>query len=39
VVAAAYGYCDMPPHDLDADAVIDSFEGLIPALVGLGRAA
>ena len=39
VVAAAYGYCDMPPHHLGADAVIDSFEGLIRALVGLGRAA
>lgn len=39
VVAAAYGYCDAPPHDLDADAVIDSFAGLIPALATLGSNA
>jgi len=37
VVAAAYGYCDMPPQDLGADAVIDSFADLIPALEALGR--
>ena len=35
VVAAAYGYCDKPPHELGADAVIDSLEGLIPALESL----
>ena len=35
VVAAAYGYCDKPPHDLGADAVIDSLDGLIPALEAL----
>ena len=39
VIAAAYGYCDKPPHDLGADAVIDSFAGLIPALEGFARAA
>jgi phosphoglycolate phosphatase len=39
VVAAAYGYCDRPPHALGADAVIDSFAGLIPALEGLARTA
>lgn len=39
VIAAAYGYCDRPPHDLGADAVIDSFGALIPALTSLGRAA
>ncbi|MDC8754551.1 HAD-IA family hydrolase [Erythrobacter sp. sf7] len=38
VIAAAYGYCDRPPHELGADAVIDSFAGLIPALHGLERA-
>jgi phosphoglycolate phosphatase len=38
VVAAAYGYCDRPPHELGADAVIDSFDALIPALTSLGRA-
>lgn len=32
VIAAAYGYCDRPPHDLGADGVIDSFAALIPAL-------
>ena len=32
VVGAAYGYCDKPPHELGADAVIDSLDGLIPAL-------
>ncbi len=35
VVAAAYGYCDKPAHELGADAVIDSFAGLIPALKSL----
>jgi phosphoglycolate phosphatase len=39
VIAAAYGYCDRPPHELGADAVIDSFEALIPALAGLSPAA
>ena len=38
VIAAAYGYCDKPPHELGADAVIDSFAGLIPALQGLEPA-
>ncbi|GAB4477440.1 MAG: HAD family hydrolase [Erythrobacter tepidarius] len=38
VVAAAYGYCDLPAHDLGADAVIDSFDALNPALAGLSRA-
>lgn len=35
VIAAAYGYCDRPPHELGADAVIDSFDALTPALAGL----
>lgn len=39
VVAAAYGYCDAPPHDLGADAVIDSLDALIPALMNLGLRA
>ncbi|MFN3864949.1 MAG: HAD-IA family hydrolase [Erythrobacter sp.] len=39
VVAAAYGYCDRPAHQLGADAVIDSFSDLIPALAGLGAAS
>lgn len=32
VVAAAYGYCDKPPDELGADAVIESLAGLISAL-------
>lgn len=35
VIAAAYGYCDRPAHDLGADAVIDSFDQLIPVLGAL----
>jgi phosphoglycolate phosphatase len=35
VIAAAYGYCDKPPLQLGADAVIDSFEELIPTLAAL----
>lgn len=35
VIAAAYGYCDAPPHELGADAVIDSLAGLIGALEAL----
>lgn len=35
VIAAAYGYCDRPPHELGADAVIDSLDRLIPALEAL----
>jgi phosphoglycolate phosphatase len=38
-VAAAYGYCDADPHRMGADAVIDSFGGLIPALAGLTPSA
>ncbi|MDZ4306637.1 HAD-IA family hydrolase [Allopontixanthobacter sp.] len=32
VIAAGYGYCDVPPHELGADAVIADFSELIPAL-------
>ena len=32
VVAACYGYCDRPRGELGADATIDSFAELIPAL-------
>ena len=35
VVGAAYGYCDCAPHELGADAIIDSLDGLIPALESL----
>lgn len=39
VIAAAYGYCDKPAHELGADAVIDSFDGLFPALATLSRSS
>ncbi|MEL7197621.1 MAG: HAD-IA family hydrolase [Pseudomonadota bacterium] len=35
VIAAAYGYCDKPPQDLGANAVIDSLDQLIPTALGL----
>lgn len=35
VVVAGYGYCDKPPHELGGDVVIDSFDQLLGALVGL----
>jgi phosphoglycolate phosphatase len=31
-VAVSFGFCDAPPHELGADAVIDHFDDLIPAL-------
>jgi len=37
VVACAYGYCDKPPHELGADTVIQSADGLIAALEALPR--
>jgi len=36
VVAVSFGYCDAPPHELGADAVIDHFDQLIPTLARLG---
>ncbi|KWV90695.1 HAD-IA family hydrolase [Erythrobacter sp. YT30] len=35
IIAAAYGYCDKPPSELGADAVIDSLDQLIPAALKL----
>lgn len=35
VIAAGYGYCDVPPHELGADAIIANFNELIPALQSL----
>ena len=32
VVVLSFGYNDMPPAEMDADAVIDDFAELIPAL-------
>ena len=34
-VAVSFGFCDAAPHDLGADAVIDHFDALIPALARL----
>jgi phosphoglycolate phosphatase len=31
-VAVSFGFCDAAPHKLEADAVIDHFDDLIPAL-------
>jgi phosphoglycolate phosphatase len=31
-VAVSFGFCDVPPHELGADAVIDSFAELVPVL-------
>ena len=34
-IAVSFGFCDAPPHELGADAVIDHFDQLIPALTRL----
>lgn len=34
-VAVSFGFCDAPPHQLEADVVIDHFDALIPALAAL----
>ncbi|MFM5917525.1 MAG: HAD-IA family hydrolase [Novosphingobium sp.] len=31
-VAVSFGFCDAPPHELGADAVIDHFDELLPTL-------
>lgn len=36
VVAVSFGFNDLPPNELGADAVIDHFDALIPALLELG---
>jgi len=36
VVALSFGYHDVPPHELGADALIDHFDELLPALERLG---
>ncbi len=35
VIAVRFGFCDLPPDELGADAVIDHFDELIPALEAL----
>jgi phosphoglycolate phosphatase len=35
VVAVSFGFHDLPPADLGADAVIDHFDELVPALARL----
>jgi phosphoglycolate phosphatase len=37
VVALSFGYHDVPPHELGADALIDHFDELLPALERLGQ--
>jgi phosphoglycolate phosphatase len=34
-VAVSFGFVDAPPHELGADAVIDHFDELLPALTRL----
>ncbi len=34
-VAVSFGFCDAPPDQLDADAVIDHFDALLPVLARL----
>jgi phosphoglycolate phosphatase len=34
-IAVSFGFCDAPPHELGADAVIDHFDQLVPALAAL----
>jgi phosphoglycolate phosphatase len=37
VIVVSFGYTEIPPHDLGADAVIDHFDALEQALNGLAR--
>ena len=34
-VAVSFGFCDKPPHELGANAVIDHYDQLVPVLQGL----
>ncbi len=36
-VAVSFGFNDLPVHELGADAVIDHFDALVPALLGFGQ--
>lgn len=38
-VAVSFGFCDKPPRELGANAVIDRFDQLIPALDHIGAAS
>lgn len=38
VVAVRFGFCDVPPDELGADAVIDHFDDLVPTLERLGQS-
>jgi phosphoglycolate phosphatase len=35
VVLVSFGYTDVPPKDMDSDALIDRFDELFEAAVGL----
>lgn len=37
VVAVSFGFNDLPPHELGADAVIEHFDELVPALEAMSR--
>jgi phosphoglycolate phosphatase len=37
VVAVRFGFCDLAPDELGADAVIDHFDELVPVLLALGE--
>ena len=37
VVAVGFGFNDLPPHELGADAVIDHFDELVPVLQTIAR--
>jgi len=38
-VAVSFGFCDKPPRELGASAVIDHFDQLVPALDHIGAAS
>lgn len=38
VVAVRFGFCDLPPDDLGADAVIDHYDDLVDVLEQLGNS-
>lgn len=38
-IAVSFGFCDKPPRELGADAVIDHFDQLIPALDHIGAGS
>ncbi len=37
IVLVSFGFTDVPAHELCGDVVIDHYDALLPALIGLGR--